>query len=469
LLCTTTPVLAADTTPPVIGAVTPTIATANSSVTYSASFVDEGSGGVNHCRLNADGSIVWTGGVYPPNTTSGYASVAMSFAAGTHYLQFQCVDNANNWGYGPQTTVVVNTASDATPPTTGIVEILENNPIAGKITTFVVSANDNVAPTQCRILLDGNDIGPMTFIGQTQTTSRYQKDYAFPASTQNVSHQAQARCYDAAGNSSVSQTITHFTVYGTAADDSFPAVGNIQQTSAVLNVATTLSASVSGNISVCSLKVGGLDQGYMTVANGLASKDYIFTTIGSKPAHVECISATGRMGIGKDVWINISSSPVAPTNIPYGTLIKLSCPSWATADHPCKTVYYFGVDDKRHPFPNSKIYFTWYSDFNAVTEVTEAQMATIPLGRSVRYRPGKRMVKFTSDPKVYAVAGNGTLRWVTTQDLASQFYTSDWNKQIDDIPDSFYVNYNFGAPITAVTQYNPVAETNMANSIDTDL
>ena len=324
LFCAATPALAADTAPPVIGAVTPTIATAGSSVTYSASFVDDGPGGVNSCRLNADGSIVWTGGSLAPNTTSGYASVAMSFSAGTHYLQFQCVDNANNWGYGPQTTVVVSAvgdvtapttgdvfasidepkagtsawyyvnagdnvgisyctllydntnigtmslqpsgsyalqisfpastsnsihsaqarcydaagnsslspgikyftvhgvASDVTPPTTGIVEIPGNNPIAGKTTTFVVSAYDNVGITQCRIMLDGNDIGAMTFIGQTQTTGGYQKDYTFPASTQNVSHQAQARCYDAAGNSSLSQTIAFVTVHATATDDSFP-------------------------------------------------------------------------------------------------------------------------------------------------------------------------------------------------------------------------------------------------------
>jgi len=458
-----TPALAADTTPPVVGEATPKIATAGTPTTYTAPFVDDGPGGVYQCRLNADGSVIWTSPAYAPNTTSGYVLVAKAFAAGTHYLQFQCVDNAGNWGYGPLTTVAVNTSSDTFPPTTGDVFASVDEPNAGAWVWYYVNANDNVGVSACHLLYDNADIGEMTL----QNSGSYAYQIRFPASTSNSVHSVQGRCYDAAGNSSLSQGIKYFTVHGVA-DNSFPVVGTIQQTSAQTRVAKTLSARVSGSISVCSLFVGGLNEGYMMVANGLASKDYIFTTIGSKPAHVECISATGHVGTGNDVWVDVSNSPLPP-DIAYGTLVKLTCPSGAAADHPCKAVYYFGVDGKRHAFPNSKIYFTWYPDFNAVTEISEAQLAAMPLGSNARYRPGKRMVKFTTDPKVYAVAGHGTLRWVTSQALASAFYTADWNRQIDDIPDAFFGNYSFGADITDVNQYNPVGEMNMANSIDADL
>ena len=68
------------------------------------------------------------------------------------------------------------------------------------------------------------------------------------------------------------------------------------------------------------------------------------------------------------------------------------------------------------------------------------------------------MVKFTTDPKVYAVSRGGLLRWVKTEELARSFYGNDWNQKIDDIADAFYTNYTFGTEINSVTEYSPSAE-----------
>ncbi|HTM69246.1 MAG TPA: hypothetical protein VL426_08235, partial [Candidatus Binatia bacterium] len=46
-----------------------------------------------------------------------------------------------------------------------------------------------------------------------------------------------------------------------------------------------------------------------------------------------------------------------------GDLIKIACPAGSSASHPCRAVYYFGADAKRHAFPNDRAYFTWYADF----------------------------------------------------------------------------------------------------------
>ena len=117
-------------------------------------------------------------------------------------------------------------------------------------------------------------------------------------------------------------------------------------------------------------------------------------------------------------------------------------------------VYYIGVDGKRHAFPNSKIFFTWYANFDGVVVITADQMAGIPLGTNVRYKPGVRMVKFVTDPKVYLVDKRGSLRWVMTQELAEQLYGSDWNTKIDDLSDAFYTNYSFGLDIDSVGGYS---------------
>ncbi|MBU1032582.1 MAG: hypothetical protein ABII13_03195 [Patescibacteria group bacterium] len=119
------------------------------------------------------------------------------------------------------------------------------------------------------------------------------------------------------------------------------------------------------------------------------------------------------------------------------------------------TVYYFGPDGKRYVFPNEKTYFTWYPDFSNVKIIADSELSAMPLGRSnVTYRPGYKMVKITTDPKVYAIDQGGILRWVKTAELAETLYGLNWKGRIDDIPDPFFVNYKLGTPIENSSQYN---------------
>ena len=120
------------------------------------------------------------------------------------------------------------------------------------------------------------------------------------------------------------------------------------------------------------------------------------------------------------------------------------------------TVYYFAADGHRYVFPNSKTYFTWYTDFSKVKTISDGQLATIPMGRSnVTYRPGRKMVKITTDPKVYVVDQGGVLRWVSTAQLAETLYGLSWKNQIDDVADSFFSNYRIGTPIQTASDFQP--------------
>lgn len=152
-----------------------------------------------------------------------------------------------------------------------------------------------------------------------------------------------------------------------------------------------------------------------------------------------------------------------------GSLIKIACPAGAKPDHPCKAVYFYGHDNRRHAFTNDKIYFTWYSDFGTVQTVSPAFLASIPLGQNVTYRPGIKMVKFQSLDKVYAVALGGTLRWVKTEALGSSLYGADWNKKIDDVSDASFSDYRFGSDIAIAVDYDKAGELAAATRIDNDL
>lgn len=149
----------------------------------------------------------------------------------------------------------------------------------------------------------------------------------------------------------------------------------------------------------------------------------------------------------------------AQTSLSGGDLIK-------TNGNP--SVYYFGDDGKRYVFPNDKTYRTWYADFGTVKTVSLDQLSAIPIGGNVTYRPGGRMVKVTTDPRVYAVSKNGILRPIGSEAVAAALYGANWNTQIDDVPDAFFVNYRIGAPVNVAGDFNKVGIRNGVPNINVD-
>ncbi len=127
-------------------------------------------------------------------------------------------------------------------------------------------------------------------------------------------------------------------------------------------------------------------------------------------------------------------------------------------------VYYFAEDGKRYVFPNEKTYFTWYENFDNIVVIDDRTLGTIPIGGNVTYRPGNKMIKITTDPTVYVVDVGGVLRAVGSEELAQTLYNINWNKQIDDLPDAFFINYKMGSPIATAADFKPA---DVMNSIDT--
>ena len=129
-----------------------------------------------------------------------------------------------------------------------------------------------------------------------------------------------------------------------------------------------------------------------------------------------------------------------------GDLIKSSAHS---------AVYYFASNGRRYVFPNEKTYFTWYADFSQVRTISPRALAAVPIGGNVTYRPGRKMLKITTDPRVYVVEQGGVLRHVATESLAQSLYSLSWKQQIDDVPDHLFVNYRLGTAIQFANEFNP--------------
>lgn len=130
-------------------------------------------------------------------------------------------------------------------------------------------------------------------------------------------------------------------------------------------------------------------------------------------------------------------------------------------------VYYYGMNGKRYVFPNEKTFFSWYASFDTKT-LTDEELATIPVGGAVTYKPGNRMIKITTDPKVFAVAQGGVLRWVKTEALAAELYGADWAAKVHDLPDEYFATYKIGAEINNASDYSPSFETSAVTSIAAD-
>ena len=100
-------------------------------------------------------------------------------------------------------------------------------------------------------------------------------------------------------------------------------------------------------------------------------------------------------------------------------------------------------------FPNEATYKSWYSDFSGVVTISADELASYPLAANVVVRPGTKLVKITTDPKVYAVEANGVLRWVQTEADAKALYGDNWAQRVIDVADSFFINYTIGSPLAS--------------------
>lgn len=151
-------------------------------------------------------------------------------------------------------------------------------------------------------------------------------------------------------------------------------------------------------------------------------------------------------------------TPAAAQQVPVDSLIKGGLTG----------VYYYAADGNRYVFPNSATYASWFSDYSFVITVSDQTLASIPLKGNVTYRPGVKLVKIQTDPKVYAIGKGGVLRWIENEALAEKLYGKDWNRKIDDVPDVFFTNYKIGDQIKNESDYSPSAVASEVLTINKD-
>lgn len=142
-------------------------------------------------------------------------------------------------------------------------------------------------------------------------------------------------------------------------------------------------------------------------------------------------------------------TPVPELPLAAGTLIKLPSDGNASTTFD-SAVYAVGSDGKRHAFPAESVFFSWFADFSGVQVVSPEKMASYSLGKNVTIRPGTKLIKIQTDPKTYAVAAGGTLRWIPSEAIAISLFGTDWATKVVDVADTFFGNYAMGPALSAL-------------------
>ncbi len=411
--------------------------------------------GSNRIALIGDGTAYYTA-----DQGSNW-SVHSVFGSGIEYRDAAFPTDDTFWAVGGDGTgdMIVSKLDEEAPVITNV-QIDGGSPGTDTTPTVTVSATDNAGSggLTYRYIADGvldqeigsDEVGLLTVLS-------------------DGSHTISVIVEDDAGNDSDQYDITY------VVDLHDPVISTVSPISATAGTATTLSVTTSDSTNLtCNLYINSADQGVMTDGGDVYTYNYTFAVAGNYTAQVECTDEVGFTETGIAVTVTVGEATITPDPEPEpepepevtpepevgaseadpGTLIKMACDADRMVNDPCTAVYFYATDGKRHAFPNEKVYFTWYENFDDVIVVTSDFMASLDLGSNVTYHPGTKMVKFLSVNTVYAVEKGGVLRAIDSEATATALYGSNWNTKIDDINDAFFGNYSFGDDIESASDYD---------------
>ncbi len=135
-----------------------------------------------------------------------------------------------------------------------------------------------------------------------------------------------------------------------------------------------------------------------------------------------------------------------------GRALSRVASGWFVRSEQFSTVYYIDSSYVRHPLWDTQTFFTWADSWDDITWVTDATLATMPLGKPVLPKSGVVLVKLESDPSVYAVdedtSGNSILRRVPSEEDARALFGSSWQSYVIDIPPTIFPHFGKGSPLT---------------------
>lgn len=165
----------------------------------------------------------------------------------------------------------------------------------------------------------------------------------------------------------------------------------------------------------------------------------------------ERLRAVSSVGIQKNNGLDSGYS----IKLVSGSLIRGETLDW---------VYWYAHNGQRYAFPNFDVLQSWFPSFDEkqILKITDRQMASIALAGNMLYRPGSRLIKISSDPKIYVIGQNGLLHWIHPEAVIREIYGFNWKSKLATVKDVYFVDYSMGRDISNAADFNPDYEQSIA-------
>jgi hypothetical protein len=438
---------------PTVTTVSPSTATEGAAVTFAITAFGESAATFCDLYINR----VNTGGMTKHSSTS-FKKVFTFNDDGSYTVYARCADGDGNYTTGPSRSITV--ANDDDEPTENetfwVNGVTPTSATEDESTTMRVTTSGTLNAATCLLYVNGSSVGTMS----EPSNNSFSKSYTF---SNNGSYTVYALCQDEQGNWDRGDSKT-VTVSEDDEDETFT-VPYVTPTSVREDEEETFRVTPYGTLDAetCKLYVNGSSVGTMDESGGTFRIDHTFSNDGSYTVYAYCEDENGDWTKGSSHTVTVNEED---NNVKEGSLIKTACGATTTVNDPCKAVYYYGEDGKRHVFPNEATYFTWYNDFDDVVEVSSSFMSSLTIGKNVTFRPGSVLVKFDSSSSIYAVEKDHTLRRYTKTSLIESDYGDDYEDVLVTISDSLYSNYSIGSVIDSTNDFDRSDEYYSVDSID---
>ncbi len=433
--------------------VTPTSATEDESTTMRVT--TSGTLDAATCLLYVNGTSAGT----MSETSSNSFSKSYTFGNdGSYSVYALCQNELGIWDRSDSATVTVSEEDDD--ETFIVPSVSPSSATEDEELTLSVSPYGTLDAETCKLYVNGSSVGTMEESGGT-----FRLDYTF---SNDGDYTVYAYCEDENGDwtKGTSRTVTVEQEIIEENDTDSLDVPAVSPSSADEDERTefTVEPDSDYNVTDCWLYVDGSRVATMNEeSRNVFTADYTFSNDGSYSVYAYCKDSNGDTATGDKRTVRVSNDD---DDVEEGSLIKSACGTTVSANDPCKAVYYYGEDGKRHVFPNEATYFTWYNDFDDVVEVSGDFMSSLAIGKNVTFRPGSVLVKFESSSSIYAVEKDHTLRRYTTTGLIESDYGDDYEDVLVTISDSLYSNYTIGSVIDSTSDFDRDDEYYSVDSID---
>ena len=425
-----------------VPSVSPSSTTEDQATTISV--VPYGNLNATACSLYVSGAFVGSMSETSSNTFTKNYTFSNS---GSYTVYAYCEDENGNWTKGTSRTITVNPVT--TYDTFTVPAVSPSTATEDESTTFGVSPYGTLDAIACKLYVSGSNTGSMS----ETSSNTFTKSYTF---TNDGSYSVYAYCEDENGNWTAGSTRT-VTVYQQSSSSNTLDVPTVSPSSTTEDVRTTFTVRPTSNYNVtdCWLYVGGTNVATMSEGStNVFTATYTFNDNGSYSVYAYCKDSSAMYVVGDKRTVTVSNSTNSFDDAAKGSLIKIACGYYEDTEETCKAVYFYGNDGKRHVFPNEGVFYTWYSNFDDVVEVSDSFMASLSIGKNVTYRPGSVVVKFDSSASVYAIEADHTLHHYTTLSLLKSDYGSVWTDYLAKVPDSLFGNYTIGSDIDSTSDYD---------------